>query len=161
VEVGRGVVVNDHLATAETDIWAAGSCAEVHTSGRALIQASWANAMAQGKAAGMNMAGGDEVYCKGSDYMTQVGGTKFSLFGAPAAAYPNARFVVFDPEDGPYGALLEEGGVVRGGILAGRHKKARVIKALQLSDDPVPGLADLGQQNDVSVDEFYEQALGE
>ena len=160
VEVSRGIVVDDRLATAEADVWAAGSCAEIHTCGRVLIQASWGNALAQGKAAGQNMAGDGEPYCKPSDYTTKVGETKFSLFGGAKAAHGPGRFVIFDPPEGPYGALLEERGIVHGGVLAGRHKKAKEIKALQLRDEPVPGLAEMDERNEMSLDAFYEERLG-
>ena len=160
VEVGRGVVVDEHLATAVPGIYAAGSCAEVCSCGRVLIQASWMNALAQGKTAGVNLAGGSEVYCTASDYMTKIGNTKFSLFGSPAAAYPKARFVGFRGGEGDYGSLLAEGGVVRGGVLAGKHPRAKEIKALQVRDEPVPGLAEMQGQQPMSVDTFVAQALG-
>jgi len=160
VEVGRGVVADGRLATSVADVFAAGSCAEIRAGGRTLIQASWGNTAAQGKAAGAAMLGGSESYHQPSDYMTKVGGAQFTLFGAPAPAYPDARFVGFRGEGGKYAALLAEGGVVRGGVLVGRHKRARDIKALQFRDDPVPGLAELAGEQATDVDDFIAVALG-
>lgn len=160
VEVGRGVVVDEHLATAVPGIYAAGSCAEVHSCGRVLIQASWMNALAQGQSAGVNLAGGSQVYCAASDYLTRIGGTRFSLFGSPAAAYPKARYVGFRGGEGDYASLLAEGGVVRGGVLVNKHKRAKEIKALQLRDEPVPGLAGLQGEQRQSIDDFVAGAMG-
>jgi len=160
VEVGRGVVTDGRLAASVADVFAAGSCTEIRTEGRTLIQASWSNASAQGAAAGANMLGGSQVYREPSDYMTQVGDARFTLFGAPPPAYPKARFVGFRGAGGKYAALLAEGGVVRGGVLVGRHKRARDIKALQFRDEPVPGLADLVGEQQRSLDEFIAEALG-
>lgn len=160
VEVALGIVVDEHLKTATSDIFAAGSCAEVHSGSRTFLQTSWSNARAQGKVAGANMAGDVQIYYGPSEYMTKIGDTRFCLFGAPSVAYPKARFVGFRGGEGDYGALLAEGGGVRGGILVGQHKKARDIKALQLRDDPVPGLAELEGQQQQSVDAFITRALG-
>ena len=162
VEVNRGIVVNDRLATSVPGIYAAGSCTEIHAGDRVLMQASWGNALAQGKTAGMNLLGGDQAYAIPSDYVTKVGNAKFTLFGAPSVAYPQARYVGFRgvAAADDYGALLADGGVVRGGILVGRHPRAKAIKALQLRDEPVSGLADLQGEQAGSVDEFVVGALG-
>lgn len=158
-KVERGIVVDGQMRTAVDGIFAAGSCAEIHLEDRVLIQASWANAMAQGKVAGQNMAGGSEVYRQPSQYTHSAGEAKLQLFGAPASAYPDARFVILRASPEKYAALLSDGGVVRGGVLVGRHKKSRDIKALQLRDEPVPGLAEMAGEVDRDADEFIAEAL--
>ena len=58
VEVDKGVKVDEHLRTSQTDIYAAGDVTEF----RGISYGIWPAAMEQGKAAGINMAGGDSVY---------------------------------------------------------------------------------------------------
>ena len=165
LEVNRGIVVDGTLATNLPNVFAAGSCTEIHTAptgrtaGRQMIQPSWANALAMGQVAAGNMLGRSEQYLEPSAYTTKVGNTMFTLFGAPSVAHPGARYVGFKGSDGSYGALLAEGGLVRGGVLVGRHKKARVIKDLQLRDEPVPGLAEMTGEQSASVSEFVVDAL--
>jgi 3-phenylpropionate/trans-cinnamate dioxygenase ferredoxin reductase subunit len=160
IPLGRGVVVDDRLASVTPDVFAAGSCAEIHMDDKVLTQASWGNALAQGKTAALNMLGGAERYNTPSDYIAKVGNARFTLFGSPANAFPKARFVGFAGPDGSYAALLAEGGLVRGGVLVGKHLRARDIKALQLRAAPVPGLAELSGEQQVSLSDFIAGALG-
>ncbi|MCR5134490.1 MAG: FAD-dependent oxidoreductase [Clostridiales bacterium] len=54
---GRGVIINDKCETSEPDIYACGDCAEQNGMNPLL----WSQAEAQGRAAGINAAGGDTV----------------------------------------------------------------------------------------------------
>ena len=159
VKVEQGIVVDEYLQTNLPDVYAAGSGTEYHVRGLRMMQASWGNSMAAGKAAGKNMAGKEEVYEVPSDYTTRVGEQKFTLFGAYRTQFPKARYVGFHGDEGGYAALLEEHGVVRGGVLVGKHQKSKEIKRLQLLDEAVPHLAKLPEQNNVSVSEFISKAL--
>lgn len=64
VEIGRGIVVDDHMRTSVPGIYAAGDCCEGNNleSGQNQIIGLWANANHQGETAGINMAGGDMAY---------------------------------------------------------------------------------------------------
>ena len=55
----RGVVGNEHLQSSAPDIFAAGDVAQVTDTrtGRALLDTLWSTALAQGRLAGLNMAG--------------------------------------------------------------------------------------------------------
>ncbi len=159
LRVNRGIVVDSQLRTNLPDVYSAGSGTEYHVRGKELMQASWGNATAAGKTAGKNMAGGQEAYDVPSDYTTRVGEKKFTLFGSPRQAFPKARFVGFHGDEGGYAALLEEQGMVRGGILVGKHQKAKEIKHLQMLSEPVPLLDKLPDQNQTSVSEFVSRAL--
>ena len=59
VEIGRGIVVDDHMRTSVPGIYAAGDCCEGNNleSGQNQIIGLWANAGVQGRVAGRNMAG--------------------------------------------------------------------------------------------------------
>jgi 3-phenylpropionate/trans-cinnamate dioxygenase ferredoxin reductase component len=159
LKVQQGIVVDSHLRTNLPDVFAAGSGTEYHLRRIRMMQASWGNAMAAGKVAARNMTGAEEVYEVPSDYSTRVGEKKFTLFGAHRSDYPKARYVGFRGDEGGYAALLEENGVVRGGVLVGKHQRTKDIKRLQLLGEPVPHLAKLPDQNDTSVSEFVAKAM--
>ena len=65
-EVNRGIIVNDRMETSLPDIYSAGDCTEGNdiTAGEKKVLALLPNAYMQGHAAGVNMAGGDEVFDK-------------------------------------------------------------------------------------------------
>ena len=54
----KGIKVDEHLKTSRPDIYAAGDVAEFN----GMPYGIWPAAMEQGKIAGLNMAGGDEIY---------------------------------------------------------------------------------------------------
>ncbi len=64
VEIGRGIIVDDHMRTSVPGIFAAGDCCEGNNieSGQTQIIGLWANANHQGETAGANMAGQDVAY---------------------------------------------------------------------------------------------------
>ncbi|MGL6197380.1 MAG: NAD(P)/FAD-dependent oxidoreductase [Lachnospiraceae bacterium] len=64
LQVNRGIVVDDHMQTSIPFVYAAGDCCEGRNrmSGETQIIGLWANAAAQGKTAGRNMAGVSTVY---------------------------------------------------------------------------------------------------
>ena len=57
IRCGRCVIVNEHMETSASDIWACGDCAEYQGVNVAL----WAQAVAGGEIAGANAAGGQET----------------------------------------------------------------------------------------------------
>ena len=58
LDTDKGIKVDEHLRTNQPDIYAAGDTAEF----RGMPYGIWPAAMEQGKIAGINMGGGDEVY---------------------------------------------------------------------------------------------------
>lgn len=58
LDTDKGIKVDDHLRTNQPDIYAAGDTAEF----RGMPYGIWPAAMEQGKTAGINMGGGNEVY---------------------------------------------------------------------------------------------------
>lgn len=65
--VNRGIIINDRMATTIPDIYAAGDCVESPDSvtGETGLIAILPNAARQGRVAGINMAGGGEVFAQG------------------------------------------------------------------------------------------------
>jgi NAD(P)H-nitrite reductase large subunit len=85
LQVGKGILVNDYLQTSAHDIYAAGDVAEVHDphSGCTTLDVLWSTALSQGRAAGMNMTGGNRPYAKGIALnVTQLAGLKVAIIGA-------------------------------------------------------------------------------
>ncbi|MCD7784906.1 MAG: FAD-dependent oxidoreductase [Oscillospiraceae bacterium] len=66
-ECGRGITVDNHMATSLSDIYAAGDCAESmdYSSGNVKVMAIMPNAYMQGHCAGENMAGADVTFDNG------------------------------------------------------------------------------------------------
>jgi NAD(P)H-nitrite reductase large subunit len=64
IRVEGGLVVDDHMRTAEPDVFAAGDAAVTRdrVTGRSTVNAVWPGAYEQGRVAGFNMAGRDRRY---------------------------------------------------------------------------------------------------
>lgn len=68
--VDRGILVDEHLQSSVADVFAAGDCAQVYDrwSNRHLLDILWPSAVAEGQAAGRNMAGYPTPYVKGTPF---------------------------------------------------------------------------------------------
>jgi len=89
LQTGRGIFTDDTLATSECDIYAAGDAAEVldPVTGRRSVDSLWSVAIAQGRVAGANMAGGS-MSCMPRPApfnVTRLGGVTTTLIGAVGA----------------------------------------------------------------------------
>jgi NADPH-dependent 2,4-dienoyl-CoA reductase/sulfur reductase-like enzyme len=64
--VERGILVDESLETSDPDIFAAGDVAQAYdpTAARSVLDTLWSTAEAQGRVAGLNMAGGRVAYRK-------------------------------------------------------------------------------------------------
>jgi NAD(P)H-nitrite reductase large subunit len=77
VATNMGIIVNEFFETNITNVYAAGDVAETYdvTRGKMFVNANWPNAHAQGRIAGLNMAG------RASAYAGSIGMTSMPLFG--------------------------------------------------------------------------------
>ena len=66
----RAILVDETLQTNVPNVYAAGNCAQVYDrwSGRHLVDSLWPGAVAQGRAAALNMTGRNAPYCKGTPF---------------------------------------------------------------------------------------------
>jgi nitrite reductase (NADH) large subunit len=85
LQVDRGILVDDSMRTSHPDIYAAGDVAQVFDPrlGKAIIDSLWDPARAQGRVAGMNMAGQSEHYIKGvPSNVTRLAGITTTIIGS-------------------------------------------------------------------------------
>lgn len=116
LEVDRGVLVDTHLRASDPDVYAAGDIAEAEHPllGQRVRVEHWANALNQGRTAGANAAGADEVYDRIPYFFSDQYETGMEYSGWPLPF----EEVVFrgDPADGAFVAFYLAGGIVVGGI---------------------------------------------
>lgn len=85
LKLDRGILVDEFLRTSAPDVFAAGDVAQVRDprSGRAILDTLWSTALAQGRAAGANMAGDKVPYVKQVALnVTQLAGLMTTIIGA-------------------------------------------------------------------------------
>lgn len=84
LKVDKGILVDESMRTSIPDIFAAGDVAQVYDPilGKAIVDSLWDPARAQGRTAGMNMAGQPAQYCKGSPFnVTRLAGITTTIIG--------------------------------------------------------------------------------
>ncbi len=85
LQLARGILVNEHMQTSAPDVYAAGDAAEVYDprSGRTILDTLWSTALAQGRAAGANMAGVQTPYSKNiAINVTRLSGLTTTIIGS-------------------------------------------------------------------------------
>jgi NAD(P)H-nitrite reductase large subunit len=90
VEVHSGVVVNEFLETNVPGIFAAGDVAEFYDStiARHHTMGTWDNAMAHGRIAGVNMAGGHDAYVDVPTYTSPLFDVNIAVVGTAESNNP-------------------------------------------------------------------------
>jgi NAD(P)H-nitrite reductase large subunit len=70
IRVDRGILVDEYLESSEADVFAAGDCAQIwdRWTQEHKLDVLWPSAIAGGRAAGRNMAGGRQPYVKGTPF---------------------------------------------------------------------------------------------
>jgi len=147
VKLGRGVLVDGFGRTSEPGIWAAGDVAEGPDllSGQPAVHATWPNAVAQGRVAGLDMAGAETEPVSG---VRVNAGSFFGLQLASAGLTrtpQGAREVVLGPQGGFYRKVIiarEDTEVVAGVVLVGDVNGAGVWQNLIARRVPVATLGD-------------------
>ena len=131
-QVNRGIVVNDRMETNIQDIYAAGDCAEGNdiSLGGKRVLALLPNAYMQGHAAGVNMAGGNEVFDKAIP-MNSIG--FFGLHAMTAGTYygeEQGGRLYEEKTDKKLKRLYTKDGFLTGFILIGETERAGIYTAL-------------------------------
>ena len=145
--IGQGLQVNSSLATNLPNIYAAGDIAETWDLVRQklTVNATWPNATTQGRIAGANMCGGEEVY------LGSLGLNSVDFFGLSAMSAgitklqenqdsgdwnqeENLKFVGNKPI---YRKLIWQGDILKGFVLVGDISQCGVLTALVKAGRPL------------------------
>ena len=136
-EVNRGIVVDAGMKTSLPSVYAAGDCAEGYdaSAGQNRVLAILPNAYLQGHAAGVNMAGGDEIR---SDAIPMNAVGFFGLHIMTAGAY-DGEMTEEKTENGVKRFFIKDG-LLRGFILIGETDRAGIYTALIREKTPLSSL---------------------
>lgn len=95
VEVRSGVVVNEFLETNVPGVYAAGDVAEFYDPviGRHHTMGTWDNALAHGRVAGVNMAGGHQPYLDVPTYTSPLFDVNIAVVGTAESNNPELEVV--------------------------------------------------------------------
>lgn len=126
-EVNRGILINDRMETSLSDIYAAGDCTEGNdiSIGTKRVLALLPNAYMQGHAAGVNMAGGNEVFDNAIP-MNSIG--FFGLHAMTAGSYNGEVFE--GKEENRLKRFFVRDGYLIGFILIGDTERAGIYTSL-------------------------------
>jgi nitrite reductase (NADH) large subunit len=126
LEIGKAVQVDDRLRTSLDDIYAAGDLVE-H---RGVYYGIWPAAMAQGRAAGANMAGKETLYGGTmQSHRLKVAGIDLVSMGDIDAEGDDECVVRSDEEKCVYRKLVIENNAIAGAILLGDLRGEKEIQA--------------------------------
>ena len=131
-EVNRGILVNEQMQTSLSDVYAAGDCTEGMdiSLGDHRVLAILPNAYMQGHTAGVNMAGGKELFDKAIP-MNSIG--FFGLHTITAGTYfgtDKGGEMYEEKSNGTLKRLFTKDGVLTGFILIGQVERAGIYTSL-------------------------------
>jgi NAD(P)H-nitrite reductase large subunit len=142
LEIHSGIVVNEYLETNVPGVYAAGDVAEFFdpTIGQHHTMGTWDNALAHGRIAGVNMAGGYEPYVDVPTYTSPLFDVNIAVVGTAESSNPELQAIALR-EPGEKGnenyrkLFFREDklvGVVMIGSPKGRKKLVDVVKNQQV-----------------------------
>lgn len=136
-EVNRGIIVNEKMETSLADIYSAGDCTEGEdiSFGQKRVLALMPNANLQGRVAGVNMAGGNDVFDKAIP-MNSIG--FFGLHAMTAGTYDGEMYE--EKGDSSIKRLFVKDGVLKGFILIGLNERAGIYTSLIREKTPLDSI---------------------
>ena len=138
-EVNRGIIVDEKLRTSIDDIYAAGDCTEGEdiSLGAKRVLALMPNAYMQGHAAGVNMAGGEELFDKGIP-MNSIGFFGLHCMTAGTAYTSEQGGCTYEEKfDGGIKRLFTKGGLLTGFMIIGGSERAGIYTAMIREKTPL------------------------
>ena len=136
-EVNRGIIVNDKMETSVQNIYAAGDCTEGNdiSFGEKRVLALLPNAVMQGHTAGVNMAGGEEIFDKAIP-MNSIG--FFGLHVMTAGTYEGEMYE--EKGENSVKRLFTKDGLLKGFIIIGYNERAGIYTSLIREKTPLDTL---------------------
>ena len=133
-KVNRGILINDRMETSIANVYAAGDCTEGNdiSLGQKRVLALLPNAYMQGHTAGVNMAGGNNVFDKAIP-MNSIG--FFGLHIMTAGTYDGERYE--EKTDGTLKRLFVQDELLKGFILIGKTERAGIYTSLIREKTPL------------------------
>ncbi len=133
-QTGRGALTDARMETSAAGVYAAGDCTESEdvSSGRKRVMAILPNAYMQGHAAGVNMAGGSEVFDKAIP-MNSMG--LFGLHVMTAGSYEGETYTEKTEES--FKRLFTSDGLLKGFIIIGGCERAGIYTAMIREKTPI------------------------
>ncbi|TDA69905.1 MAG: NAD(P)/FAD-dependent oxidoreductase [Clostridia bacterium] len=134
-EIRQGVIVDEHMQTSLSDVYAAGDVAEVYDPvlEKNVVPGTWNVAVAQGRVAGRNMAGVPASYrpCLTAMHAGQIAGLAFAVVGQANVPEEGAFEVhtMYRAEPPVYRRLVLKDGRLVGALLVGDVSRAGVYQA--------------------------------
>jgi len=135
LEVDKGVVVDERLATSAADVYAAGDVTEAPDAsvGRRMPSFGWLKAWRQGQAAGDNMAGGKaslgDAISNLQIQIDQIGFMALGVNNPPPGAGLRKESALF-AEVGVYKSLVRRNGTLVGATFLGNVAEAGIVERL-------------------------------
>lgn len=125
--VNKGIIVNERMETTVKNIYAAGDCTEGEdiSCGQKKVLALMPNAYMQGHTAGVNIAGGNEVFDKAIP-MNSIG--FFGLHAMTAGTYDGEMYE--EKTDNTLKRFFSKNGLLKGFILIGKTERAGIYTSL-------------------------------
>ncbi|MBR6917461.1 MAG: NAD(P)/FAD-dependent oxidoreductase [Clostridia bacterium] len=150
-EVNRGIIVDEKMKTSLDGIYAAGDCSEGYDAslGAKRVLAILPNAYMQGHAAGVNMAGGDEVFDNAIP-MNSIG--FFGLHAMTAGTYEGELYE--EKGDGSLKRLFIKDGLLKGFMLIGRDERAGIYTSLVREKVPLETV-DLEEMKKIATNAIF------
>ncbi len=153
LEVNRGVVVDEHLATSAEDVYAAGDVAEFRGITYGIIPA----AIDQARIAAANMVEPGSATYPGTLRSTtlKIVGVQLTCLGEAIASGEECDIIrQTDLQNGVYQRLAIQNGKVVGAILLGDTKMVRTLKKLIQSQRDVSGHEDVLLETDFDLNDL-------
>jgi NAD(P)H-nitrite reductase large subunit len=131
--INRGIVVDRHMATNHTGVYACGDVAEAYdfVYGENRLTPIWPNAYIGGRIAGLNMAGITDEY-PGSTAINSLNyfGIDIASAGMPAAPNDDGYEIISKQEDNIYQKVILKNDLIMGMIFVGNIEKSGIIFGL-------------------------------
>jgi NAD(P)H-nitrite reductase large subunit len=142
IKVNRGIVVDPRMRTDYQNIYAAGDVAEGlnQTTGERQVVATWVNACAQGRAAGINMSGGKVTYTGLNCNVCSILGKSVASVGVTKPSPDQHRSKTFTHPSGIFyrNIIFNENDEIAGAVMMGQVSDIGLIRNMIIKRVKVP-----------------------